>query len=384
MAKQTSTPDSADATAPDAEALLLRAGLDTLTFGFAIFDRDLKLVASNRAFRTLRGYPAALCKPGTELVEFYRFNAERGDYGPGDAEAQAAIAPEPRPRAQAARARIRAGVRTDPQRPVHADRRWRPGAHLRRHHGAQARPSRTSRARKRSSRSRSTTCRARSPTPTTTSTSSSATTASPTCIRCRAELLQPGRPYPDVPALSGRARLLRRGRRRRAGRASAWKACAIRPGKTFEDRTPDGRVYEVYRRRAAPGGTVTVITDITGLKHAESELARKEAQLHVALDNMPGALVLHRRRRSTSSFCNDRFADMYPVPRELLQPGRPYPDLLRYLAEHGYYGDGDVEALVAQARREPAQSRRQDVRGPHAGRPRLPDRPPPRRRRAAR
>ena len=73
----------------DQPAPLLRASLDTLRFGFAIFDRDLKLVASNKAFRTLRGYPAALCKPGTEIIEFYRFNAERGDYGPGDVEAQA-------------------------------------------------------------------------------------------------------------------------------------------------------------------------------------------------------------------------------------------------------------------------------------------------------
>ena len=55
-------------------------------------------------------------------------------------------------------------------------------------------------------------------------------------------------------------------------------------------------------------------------------------------------------------FCNDRFREMYRVPQELLQPGRPYPDFLRYLAENGYYGDGDVDALVAQARRESAQS----------------------------
>jgi len=33
---------------------LIRAGLDTLDFGFAIFDGDLKLVATNTAFRTLR------------------------------------------------------------------------------------------------------------------------------------------------------------------------------------------------------------------------------------------------------------------------------------------------------------------------------------------
>ena len=49
MAKRTSTSDSADAAAPDAEAQLLRAGLDTLTFGFAIFDDAMKLVASKAA-----------------------------------------------------------------------------------------------------------------------------------------------------------------------------------------------------------------------------------------------------------------------------------------------------------------------------------------------
>ena len=39
---------------------------------------------------------------------------------------------------------------------------------------------------------------------------------------------------------------------------------------------------------------------------------------------------------------------MYPVPAELLEPGRPYTDFLRHLAEHGYYGPGDPAELVAQ------------------------------------
>ena len=38
---------------------------------------------------------------------------------------------------------------------------------------------------------------------------------------------------------------------------------------------------------------------------------------------------------------------MYPVPQELLSRP-PYPDFLRHLAEHGYYGEGDADALVAQ------------------------------------
>ena len=60
-----------------------------------------------------------------------------------------------------------------------------------------------------------------------------------------------------------------------------------------------------------------------------------EDQLHVALDNMPGALV-YTDEDLNIVVCNDRFKEMYRVPVELLQPGRPYPDFLRFLAENGY------------------------------------------------
>jgi class 3 adenylate cyclase len=72
-----------------------------------------------------------------------------------------------------------------------------------------------------------------------------------------------------------------------------------------------------------------------------------EGQLHVALDNMPGALV-YTDDDLRIIVCNDRFKEMYRVPEKLLEAGRPYPEVLRYLAEHGYYGAGDVEAQVAQ------------------------------------
>ena len=93
-----------------------------------------------------------------------------------------------------------------------------------------------------------------------------------------------------------------------------------------------------------------------------------EAQLHVALDNMPGALV-YTDDDLNIVFCNERFREMYRAPRELLQPGRPYPDFLRYLAENGYYGEGDVDALVAQRVESLRNPIGQELRGPHAGRP---------------
>ncbi len=59
-----------------------------------------------------------------------------------------------------------------------------------------------------------------------------------------------------------------------------------------------------------------------------------ERQLQVALDNMPGALT-YVDESLNIVFCNDRFRDMYTVPPELLRRGRPYADLLRYLAVNG-------------------------------------------------
>lgn len=164
--------------------------------------------------------------------------------------------------------------------------------------------------------------------------------------RAPKELLEPGRPYPaflrylathgyygdgDVDALvAKRVESLRNPSRN-----------------TFEDRTPDGRVYRIRRSRVKAGGVVTVMTDITEQKEAEREFLAKEGQFHVALENMPGALV-YTDDDLNIILRNQRFTEMYPAPRELLEPGRPYPEFLRFLAANGYYGKGDVETLVAK------------------------------------
>jgi class 3 adenylate cyclase/PAS domain-containing protein len=345
MTKRSSKDVSPTLQAPDKPALLISAGLDTLNFGFAIFDSDLKLVASNKAFRTLRGYPAALCKPGTEIIEFYRFNAERGDYGPGDVK-------------EHAESRLN---RVRKRRPHELEYELATGQILNVQytpivHDGLVLTYADITARKRAEQE---VAQKEAQLHVALDNMPGAlvyTDEELNIVVCNdrfaemypapRELLQPGRPYP------GFLRYLAEHGYYGDGDVDTLVAKRVESlrnpsGKTFEDRHPDGRVYEVYRRRAATGGTVTVITDITGLKRAEENLARKEAQLHVALDNMPGALV-YTDNELNIVVCNDRFAEMYPVPSELLQPGCPYPDFLRYLAEHGYYGDGDVDTLVAK------------------------------------
>ncbi len=56
--------------------------------GVSIMDADLRVVGMNRRFRELLDLPESLCRPGTPLEAFFRYNAGRGDYGPGDVEEQ--------------------------------------------------------------------------------------------------------------------------------------------------------------------------------------------------------------------------------------------------------------------------------------------------------
>ncbi len=63
---------------------LLLAGLDLLDQGLAVFDSGPRLVAWNKAFLALLELPEELVRVGTPFEEFIRFNAERGEYGPGD------------------------------------------------------------------------------------------------------------------------------------------------------------------------------------------------------------------------------------------------------------------------------------------------------------
>jgi adenylate cyclase len=161
-----------------------------------------------------------------------------------------------------------------------------------------------------------------------------------------AALLQPGRAYADF------LRYLAENGYYGPGDVEALVARRVASlrnptSESFEDRTPDGRYFRIRRRRVEAGGVVTVMTDITEQKLAQQDYAAKEARFHLALDSMPGALV-YTDEQLNIVVCNDRFREMYPVPNELLQPGRPYPEFLRYLAEHGYYGPGDVGELVAR------------------------------------
>ena len=83
-------PQETSAADPAQRYEMLQTGLDLLDQGITVFDAELRLVAWNRPFLQLLDFPEELAYVGAPFESFIRYNAERGEYGPGDREIQVA------------------------------------------------------------------------------------------------------------------------------------------------------------------------------------------------------------------------------------------------------------------------------------------------------
>lgn len=74
-----------------AENQLLHAVIDNIPGGILLYDCNLRLVLRNDQQKRLLDYPPALFEFGLpSLEQIFRFNAMRGEYGPGDVETHVA------------------------------------------------------------------------------------------------------------------------------------------------------------------------------------------------------------------------------------------------------------------------------------------------------
>ncbi len=67
---------------------ILSATLENLSQAVSVVDRDLRLVAWNRRYQQLFEYPDGMLYVGRPVADLIRYNAERGEMGPGDTETQ--------------------------------------------------------------------------------------------------------------------------------------------------------------------------------------------------------------------------------------------------------------------------------------------------------
>lgn len=109
-----------------------------------------------------------------------------------------------------------------------------------------------------------------------------------------------------------------------------------------------GRVFEAIGNPIKSGGFVGTYTDITERVQAEQELASKEAQLRVALENMPGAIwVVDEDLKLV--LVNDKYKELYGDPDGLVKVGGSMKDILRSEIERGLLGGaGSPEEVLAE------------------------------------
>jgi PAS domain S-box-containing protein len=68
---------------------ILETTLENIDQGITMVDRDLRAIALNRRFLELLDLPAEMFAPGEFTLEHaFRYNAQRGEYGPGDVDEQ--------------------------------------------------------------------------------------------------------------------------------------------------------------------------------------------------------------------------------------------------------------------------------------------------------
>ncbi|MCH8196954.1 MAG: PAS-domain containing protein [Proteobacteria bacterium] len=68
------------------QSALLETTFETMNQGITVYDADNRLVAFNQKFVDLLDFPPGFVRTGMPFEEIVRFNAERGEYGPGDVE----------------------------------------------------------------------------------------------------------------------------------------------------------------------------------------------------------------------------------------------------------------------------------------------------------
>jgi PAS domain S-box-containing protein len=67
---------------------LLQATMENITQGISVVDAQMRVVAWNRRYLDLLGYPDGMVYVGRPVADLIRWNAEQGEMGPGDPERQ--------------------------------------------------------------------------------------------------------------------------------------------------------------------------------------------------------------------------------------------------------------------------------------------------------
>ena len=109
----------------------------------------------------------------------------------------------------------------------------------------------------------------------------------------------------------------------------------------------DGRWIQSTERRTEAGGFVGIRTDVTELKEAQEQLASQKAVLEATLENVDQGISMVDKDLNALAF-NTRFLELLEFPTDRFHKGDHFEDFIRYNAERGDYGPGDVKEQIRE------------------------------------
>jgi diguanylate cyclase (GGDEF)-like protein len=110
----------------------------------------------------------------------------------------------------------------------------------------------------------------------------------------------------------------------------------------------DGRSIRVTRRLLSDGGWVSTHEDITDRIHRETELERINMQFDAALSNMTQGICMFDGQKRLLVW-NDRYAELYHIPPELLKVGTAHRIIIADRISRGIL-KGDTNASATNAK----------------------------------
>src|SRR4051812_32909163 len=116
----------------------------------------------------------------------------------------------------------------------------------------------------------------------------------------------------------------------------------------YERRSASGKYLEIMFRPLADGSVLAVNRDITELKEREEAAERTRQIMQTVLDNMIGGVMLFDRDFRLQ-FVNRQVMEFQNYPPEIIKPGVPGEEILRFQVKRGDFGPvKDVEKKVGE------------------------------------
>jgi diguanylate cyclase (GGDEF)-like protein/PAS domain S-box-containing protein len=109
----------------------------------------------------------------------------------------------------------------------------------------------------------------------------------------------------------------------------------------------DGRVILISRQPIPGGGWVATHEDITESERLKSQIEQQNAHFQAILENMSQGVCLFDAKQRVV-LANRRYAEMYGLPIELMQPGTTLRQILEARAARGFYNNDYARQWVAE------------------------------------